>query len=61
MKTKQQIINELSDLGIITDEESKILMGPNLEPLKDFDFWKEWKYNESILDNLEYENTTQNI
>lgn len=48
--TKQELIDDLLTMAVITEEEAAILMGPDLERLKDFDFWKEWKYNPDILD-----------
>ncbi len=48
--TKQELIDDLLTMAVITEEEAAILMGPDLERLKDFDFWKDWKYNPQILD-----------
>jgi len=47
--TKEELINDLLEMSIITEEEANLLMGPNLEPLKEFDFWKEWKSDPTIL------------
>jgi hypothetical protein len=45
------IIKNLLDKGHITTEEANILLNgtTDLTPLQDFDFWKEWKYNPTIL------------
>ncbi len=56
--TKKELIDDLLTMAVITEEEAAILMGPDLERLKDFDFWKDWKYNPEILDTtstLDYE------
>jgi hypothetical protein len=56
--TKKELIDDLLTMAVISEEESAILMGPDLERLKDFDFWKDWKYNPEILDTtstLDYE------
>ncbi len=56
--TKKELIDDLLTMAVISEEEAAILMGPDLERLKDFDFWKDWKYNPEILDtnwNLDYE------
>ncbi len=47
--TKEELINDLLEMSIITEEEANLLMGPNLEPLKEFEFWKEWKSDPTIL------------
>ncbi len=56
--TKKELIDDLLTMAVISEEEAAILMGPDLERLKDFDFWKDWKYNPEILDTtstLDYE------
>lgn len=47
--TKKELIDDLLKMSVITEEEAAILMGPDLEPLKEFEFWKQWKSDPSIL------------
>ena len=47
--TKEELINDLLRMSIITEEEAKILSGPDLEPLTNFEFWKEWKSDPTVL------------
>ena len=45
---KIEISSRLIEQGYITQEEFNLLTS-NDNRLKDFQIWKEWKYNETIL------------
>lgn len=61
-KIKQKIKDShFHKFGGITPEGFIMIPEKTLERLKDFEFWKEWKYNENILIEKSIEDTKENF